>query len=122
MLSEAKHPRPRGTDSSALGLGAVMLSSAKHPRPRRTDSSPAAQNDRSCSIVDVGHRRPMHLSVNIPDQELGPIATHELWAEIYYQKELKWSRVMAKCCVVDGAFYTPARRRQTPAPDVHPAP
>lgn len=41
-----------------------------------------------------------------------------LWAEIYYQKELKWSRVMAACCVVDGAFYTPARRRQTPAPDV----
>ena len=39
-----------------------------------------------------------------------------LWAEIYYQKELKWSRVMAKCRVVDGAFYTPARRRQTPAP------
>jgi aminomethyltransferase len=43
----------------------------------------------------------------------------ELWAEIYYQKELRWSRVMAKCCVVDGAFYTPARRRQTPAPPVH---
>jgi len=43
----------------------------------------------------------------------------ELRAEIYYQKELKWSRMMARCCVVDGAFYTPARRRQTPAPDVH---
>lgn len=42
-----------------------------------------------------------------------------LFAEIYYQKELRWSRVMAKCCVVSGAFYTPARRRQTPAPDVH---
>lgn len=40
-----------------------------------------------------------------------------LWAEIYYPKELKWSRVMAECCVVDGAFYTPARRRETPAPD-----
>lgn len=42
----------------------------------------------------------------------------ELWAEIYYQKELKWSRIMAKCRVVEEAFYTPARRRQTPAPDV----
>ena len=40
-----------------------------------------------------------------------------LWAEIYYQKELKWSRVMAKCRVVEGAFYAPARRRQTPAPN-----
>src|SRR5205823_1034189 len=61
----------------------VMLSEAKHPRPQGTDSSFSAQNDRRCSIVDVGHRRPMHLSVNIPDQELGPIATHELWDEIY---------------------------------------
>jgi len=41
----------------------------------------------------------------------------ELYAEIYYQKELRWSRVMARCRVVTGAFYDPARRRQTPAPD-----
>jgi aminomethyltransferase len=41
----------------------------------------------------------------------------ELWAEIYYQKELKWSRVNARCRVVPGAFYQPARRRLTPAPD-----
>jgi aminomethyltransferase len=41
----------------------------------------------------------------------------ELWAEIYYQKELKWSRVNASCRVVPGAFYQPARRRLTPAPD-----
>src|SRR3990170_4391938 len=36
-----------------------------------------------CAIVDVGHRRPLHLSIEIPDQELGPIATHELWHEVY---------------------------------------
>jgi aminomethyltransferase len=41
----------------------------------------------------------------------------ELWAEIYYQKELKWSRVNARCRIVSGAFYQPARRRLTPAPD-----
>jgi aminomethyltransferase len=41
----------------------------------------------------------------------------ELFAEIFYQKELKWNRFMARCRVVDGAFYDPARRRQTPAPD-----
>ena len=41
----------------------------------------------------------------------------ELHAEIYYQKELKWSRCMARCRVVEGAFYDPARRRTTPAPD-----
>ena len=42
----------------------------------------------------------------------------ELRAEIYYQKELKWSRFMARCRVVEGAFYDPARRRTTPAPNL----
>ncbi len=41
----------------------------------------------------------------------------ELFAEIYYQKELKWNRVMARCRVIEGPFYQPARRKQTPAPD-----
>jgi aminomethyltransferase len=42
----------------------------------------------------------------------------ELLAEIFYQKELKWNRFMARCRVVDSAFYDPARRRLTPAPDL----
>jgi aminomethyltransferase len=41
----------------------------------------------------------------------------DLWAEIYYQRELKWSRVMARCRVVEGAFFDPPRRRATPAAD-----
>ena len=41
----------------------------------------------------------------------------ELWAEIYYQRELTWSRVMARCRVVEGAFFDPPRRRATPAGD-----
>jgi aminomethyltransferase len=41
----------------------------------------------------------------------------ELYCEIYYQKELKWNRTMARCRLIDGPFYTPARRKQTPAPD-----
>jgi len=40
-----------------------------------------------------------------------------LRAEIYYNRELRWSRVMARCRVVDGPFFDPPRRRQTPAPD-----
>jgi ATP-dependent helicase Lhr and Lhr-like helicase len=36
-----------------------------------------------CAIVDVGHRRPWQLSVDVPGQPLGPIATHELWDEVY---------------------------------------
>ncbi|WND02934.1 aminomethyltransferase family protein [Temperatibacter marinus] len=40
-----------------------------------------------------------------------------IWAEIFYQKELKWNRVWAKCEVVDKPFWDPARRRQTPPAD-----
>jgi ATP-dependent Lhr-like helicase len=43
----------------------------------RADGSPA------CAVVDAGHRRAMELSVEIPDMELGPIATHEMRAAIY---------------------------------------
>ncbi len=51
----------------------------------------------------------MHMPWGLPGDEL--------WAEIYYQRELKWSRVMARCRVVPGAFYDPPRRRATPAAD-----
>ncbi len=37
----------------------------------------------TCAIVDMGHRRPLDLAVEVPDQPLGPVATHEMWAEIY---------------------------------------
>ena len=32
-----------------------------------------------CTIVDTGHAREVDLAVQMPEQELGPIATHELW-------------------------------------------
>jgi ATP-dependent Lhr-like helicase len=34
-------------------------------------------------IVDTGHRREMDLAVLVPRDELGPIASHEMWAELY---------------------------------------
>ena len=39
----------------------------------------------------------------------------ELWAEIYYLRELKWSREMVKCSIEKGAAYDPAQRRAVPA-------
>jgi len=35
------------------------------------------------AIVNIGHRRDMDLAVLVPRDELGPIAPHEMWAEIY---------------------------------------
>ncbi len=34
-----------------------------------------------CRIVDIGHARKLDLAVELPAADLGPIATHELWAE-----------------------------------------
>ncbi|HWD72122.1 MAG TPA: DEAD/DEAH box helicase [Actinomycetota bacterium] len=36
-----------------------------------------------CAIVDVGHRRDWDLSIQVPGQPLGPIASHEMWGEVY---------------------------------------
>jgi aminomethyltransferase len=41
----------------------------------------------------------------------------EFEVEIYYQRELKWSRVMAPARVVKDVFWNPPRRRQTPPAD-----
>ncbi len=34
-------------------------------------------------IINVGHRRDMELAVEVPKDELGPVASNEMWAEIY---------------------------------------
>lgn len=63
--------------------------------------SPAAKANIALATVDAAYGSP----------------GDELYAEIYYQKELKWNRIMAKCRVVEGPFFQPARRSQTPAAD-----
>jgi ATP-dependent helicase Lhr and Lhr-like helicase len=39
--------------------------------------------EKAATIVNAGHRRDMDLAVLVPRDELGPIASHEMWAEIY---------------------------------------
>jgi aminomethyltransferase len=41
----------------------------------------------------------------------------ELWAEIYYEKELRQYSKVAKCTVKKKPFWTPARTRATPPQD-----
>src|SRR5258708_6366512 len=35
------------------------------------------------SIVNIGHRRQMDMAVEVPASELGPVASNEMWGEIY---------------------------------------
>ena len=39
--------------------------------------------DPGCKIVDIGHRRAWELTIEVPEEPLGPIATHEQWGEVY---------------------------------------
>ena len=41
----------------------------------------------------------------------------ELFAEIYYSRELHWSRLETRCSVMEGPAWDPPRRRQTPPAD-----
>lgn len=52
-------------------------------------------------------------TVEAPHGKIG----EEMFVEIYYQRELKWSRIMAKATVVKGPFWDPPRKHQTPPPD-----
>jgi aminomethyltransferase len=41
----------------------------------------------------------------------------DIWTEIYYEKELRHYRKVARCAIRDKPFWTPARARATPPPD-----
>jgi aminomethyltransferase len=41
----------------------------------------------------------------------------DIWAEIYYEKELRQYSKSARCTVMQKPFWTPARARATPPPD-----
>ena len=47
-------------------------------RPAQGDGGAGKPN---CTIVDTGHAREIDLALQLPEQELGPIASHELWGE-----------------------------------------
>ena len=43
----------------------------------------APDGDANVAIVNHGHRRAMDLAVEVPRDELGPVASNEMWEEIY---------------------------------------
>jgi ATP-dependent Lhr-like helicase len=66
-------------DIARLLIGAGAPASGK----ARLSATSADLTAPDCAIVDVGHRRTLDLRTEITDHLLGPIASHELYADIY---------------------------------------
>jgi glycine cleavage system T protein (aminomethyltransferase) len=47
----------------------------------------------------------------------GKFADSDIWAEVYFQKELRWHRKVAKCTRVTKPFWAPDRAKATPPAD-----
>jgi ATP-dependent Lhr-like helicase len=60
-----------------IGLSATQ-------KPIETVAHFLTGNDRPDPVVvNVGHKRTMDLAIEVPGQELGPVASNELWDEVY---------------------------------------
>src|SRR5581483_8478533 len=44
---------------------------------------PASAGDTAPAIVNIGHRRKLDLAVEVPASELAPVASNEMWGEVY---------------------------------------
>jgi ATP-dependent Lhr-like helicase len=78
-----------------LSISLERLEALTHRRPARIGLSATQKpievvahfltgNDRPAPvIVDVGHKRTLNLAVEVPGTQLGPVASNEMWEEIY---------------------------------------
>src|SRR5438132_1855671 len=83
-------PNKRGAH---LALSLERLDAVAHARPVRIGLSATQRPietiarflrpSSGCRIVDIGHRREMDLAVEVPQDELGPVATNAIWSDIY---------------------------------------
>jgi ATP-dependent Lhr-like helicase len=59
-----------------IGLSATQ-------KPVETFASFLTGSPEGCSVVQVGHLRRWELSLETPEDDLGAVATHEMWGQIY---------------------------------------
>ena len=64
-----------------IGLSATQRPIEEIARLLVGNENIAADGSPGCTIVDTGHAREIDLALQLPEQELGPIASHELWGE-----------------------------------------
>ncbi|MFO1463069.1 MAG: DEAD/DEAH box helicase [bacterium] len=73
-LARRRIPRgPVGNPTAHPGDRALLVGSSRV----------AADGSPDCVIVDSGHRRELDLALEIPEEELGAVASKELWGDIY---------------------------------------
>ena len=96
-----------------MGLGMASLSQMTKVIEREHLFPIAMLSGAAAVFVDAAMPNIAFASLHMPWGRPGD----ELWADIYYQRELQWSRVMVPCRVVEGSFFDPPRRRATPAAD-----
>ena len=76
---------------SHLALSLARLDALAETKPQRIGLSATVKPieqvaeflSPDASIINIGHRRAMELAVEVPRDELGPVASNEMWAEIY---------------------------------------
>src|SRR5215472_5539699 len=72
---EQKLPIPRGLMRIGLSATQKPIETVAHFLTGSGRPDPV--------IVQIGHKREMDLAIEVPGQELGPIASNELWDEVY---------------------------------------
>ncbi len=82
-LSEIRDPRlgetrPRAGTFQRIGLSATQ-------KPLTEVGRFLVGANRECELVDVGHRRPMDIAIEVPPSPLSTVCSHEQWDEIYAQ-------------------------------------
>jgi ATP-dependent Lhr-like helicase len=76
---------------SHLALSLARLDALAETKPQRIGLSATVKPIEQVAdflspqarIVNIGHRREMVLAVEVPRDELGPVASNEMWAEMY---------------------------------------
>ncbi len=61
----------------------IGLSATQKPIEEIAHFLTGARSETGIAVVNIGHKRTLDLAVEIPNSELGPVATNEMWDEIY---------------------------------------
>ena len=64
-----------------IGLSATQRPIEEMARFLVGNANAGPNGSPDCIIVDTGHARAIDLAIELPQRELGPIATHEVWGE-----------------------------------------